>query len=244
MNAKTSCQDFENLDPKLLAFVDLTIHELKTPVSVLKAYIQLLERQLLSAGSTDGLTTVTKMNMQLDKLIHLIADIRDGLSSGSDQMYCLPQIQKPLEVLNSCLTIAKETYKNLTITFRSDNSDPLLFFDNDRIEQVIYNLIANAVKYAGTEEPLILESLTAGDNFLLRVIDNGPGIPEHERLAIFKRFHRIANHEKQAQPGFGLGLYVCAQIIEKHGGQIGVDEADGGGASFWFSLPVYKKDEQ
>ena len=117
---------------------------------------------------------------------------------------------------------------------------PPVFGDDVQVRAVTQNLVANALKYAGgVDHPVIrVTGSTDGRRTRIVVADNGPGVPAEQRDAIFDLLVRGAGVEHTGVDGLGIGLATCRRIIEAHGGAIGVDEADGGGAAFWFELPV------
>lgn len=127
--------------------------------------------------------------------------------------------------------------------------------DRDRIGQVLANLLSNADKYSPLKQPITLtlrlergapyadvsdDDTTAPLRACVLVQDAGPGIPENEQERIWERFHRVRGVQAQTtkNPSLGLGLYISRQIIEQHGGAIGVESAPGAGSTFWFTLPL------
>jgi len=112
--------------------------------------------------------------------------------------------------------------------------------DGDRIRQVITNFLTNALKYSTADRPVEVRLGVNGDQARLAVRDEGPGVPRKEQARIWERFHRTAGVAAQsgAGVGLGLGLYISRQIIEQHGGQVGVESAVGKGSTFWFTLPL------
>jgi signal transduction histidine kinase len=110
-------------------------------------------------------------------------------------------------------------------------------FDPDRIVQVVLNLLWNAAKYAPPPALIAVAVTRLGSIARVEVRDGGPGVPREVQARLFDRFVR-ARAEGDGTRGLGLGLYICREIIERHGGRIGVDSAPGAGASFWFELEV------
>jgi signal transduction histidine kinase len=232
-------QSTASSDPNLCQdFVNIAVHELKTPVSVMKAYLQLIMKQLHSENLTGYIATVEKMDLQLDKLLHLIADLQDGMHGDSNEIHCLMNDFSINDAIKGCYDNLKARYPQLTAVCNLAPDDPVVTGDRDRIEQVLNNLINNAVKYAGKENYLEMSAVVAGNHIVVSVVDKGPGIPEEKQEKIFQRFYRVKSPLTQQQSGLGLGLFICTQIIRKHHGQIGVNSEEGVGSEFWFSIPI------
>ncbi len=117
---------------------------------------------------------------------------------------------------------------------------PTVWGDDVQVRAVMQNLVANALKYAGhVDEPVIrISGYDAGDRARICVSDNGPGIPEDQRESIFALMVRGEGAEQSGVEGLGIGLATCRRILQSHGGEIGVSDAEIGGAQFWFELPV------
>ncbi|MGE5123125.1 MAG: sensor histidine kinase, partial [Acidobacteriaceae bacterium] len=115
---------------------------------------------------------------------------------------------------------------------------PLVWADADRLYQVITNLVDNATKYSPPHSEVILDVRTQGQEALLSVSDNGPGIPPEEQEHIFEKFHRLDSGDDKETYGYGLGLYLCRHLVEAMDGQIWVESEPGIGATFRFSLPL------
>ena len=219
-------------------FVNMAVHELKTPVTVLKAYLQIITAQLNKENNQSHLKTMEKMDMQLDKLLHLISDLQDGVNADSDEIHCLMYDFYIHESIKHCFENAKATNPGCEIELDIDDSNVLIKGDKDRIEQVINNLITNAIKYSGTQKRLKIKGSKSADKFVVSVLDNGMGIPLERQKQVFQQFYRVESTAAIKQPGLGLGLFICAEIIRKHNGEIGVQSEEGQGSEFWFSLPL------
>ncbi|HKG08701.1 MAG TPA: HAMP domain-containing sensor histidine kinase [Pedobacter sp.] len=219
-------------------FVNMAAHELKTPVTVLKAYLQLILQQLYKDNYVNYIKTVEKMDLQLNKLLHLISDLQDGVHANSEELHCLMNDFDINESIKACCDSAKAANPNCHIDYELDENCPVLKGDHDRIEQVIHNFISNGIKYSKNDVTIKIKSLTDGNNVVVSVLDDGQGIPKDHQQKIFQQFYRIKD-DKPSQPGgLGLGLFICREIISKHNGAIGVNSREGEGAEFWFSLPV------
>lgn len=127
--------------------------------------------------------------------------------------------------------------KHLALTFEG-GTIPTLSFDQGRIEQVLDNLIMNAVKFSHPDTAITVSVALEGEHVVTSVIDHGPGIPPNELPVIFKAFTKTSVKPTGGEKGSGLGLTIAKRIIEEHGGEIAVTSSSGEGATFRFTLPV------
>ena len=117
------------------------------------------------------------------------------------------------------------------------NYPALIYADRTRIEQVMVNLINNAIKYSPDAEKVVINIEKIGPDLRFSVTDFGIGIPEDKQSQIFDRFFRV-HESSQNYSGLGLGLYISAEIINRHNGRVGMESDEGKGSTFWFSLPL------
>lgn len=247
LKAKEEIQTREKLHED---FVHMATHELKAPVTVLKAYLQLAEMKLKMPENQSDLTTVksmipfqellAKMNFQLDKLVSLINDLLESTRIKAGALNCQMSTFDLNRCLNDCIEGFKAAQPEAQIEYNSPEGSLLISGDEVRIEQVILNLLSNAVKYSPGKAKVQVSCEQAGDKLVVRVKDEGMGIPDDMLDSIFSRFVRVKSQEMAKFPGLGLGLYICAEIIKVHGGEILVDSVLGQGSTFWFSLPAHK----
>lgn len=245
LRAKQEIQDREKVHED---FVHMATHELKAPVTVLKAYIQLAEMKIELENGLDEQhpgskilqfkELVLKMNGQLDRLVTLINDLLESTRIQSGALH----YQMKLFNLGGCVRACVEGFKaaqpEAIIECDIRTTQTAVLGDESRIEQVILNLLSNAVKYSpGTPKVLVICE-QVGQSIFMRVKDHGLGIPEEMKSLVFDRFFRVKSPEMEKLPGLGLGLYICSEIIKSHNGQIGVESALNYGSTFWFSLPA------
>jgi len=219
-------------------FISVVSHELKTPVAIIKGYAETLRRP--EARRNPGLADemLETIVEESDRLAQLVDDLLDvsRLQAGG-----LPfQDVEPVD-LRAIVQRVMDRYQPQTQrhTLLADFPDayPLIDGDPRRLEQVLDNLISNAVKYSpqgGTVQ--ITGSMTPAEA-LIAVKDNGVGIPWGEQERIFERFYRVEGPETRAVAGTGLGLYLSRAIVQAHGGRIWVESTPGQGATFFVALP-------
>lgn len=216
-------------------FISIASHELKTPVTSLKASIQLLERMKNNPSPTMLAKLIDQSGRSLERLNNLINDLLNVNRITHGQL----QLRKKQFVVgdminNSCYHLRSVGVHQLNI---SGDLDLSIYADEQRIDQVLINFLNNAVKYAPDSVDIIITVEKIGDKVKISVEDKGQGILPEKIPHLFDRYYR-ADHSGTQFSGLGLGLYISAEIIKRHGGEIGVDSKLGKGSTFWFTLPI------
>ncbi|RYY60259.1 MAG: PAS domain-containing sensor histidine kinase [Chitinophagaceae bacterium] len=218
-------------------FISVASHELKTPVTSLKASLQLLneikDNQAVSQEIVPKL--ITQANKSLNKLSVLIEDLLNVSKIRGGQLVLNKQHIAIYDLLAEC---CEEMHQEHRFNIRLSGPQQLFVdADPDKIEQVLVNFLNNAMKYAADSKEILIQVATAGESVKVSVTDNGMGIPADKIPHLFDRYYRVDNSGTQYS-GLGLGLYICAEIIRKHDGDIGVESEPGKGSTFWFTLPL------
>ncbi len=218
-------------------FIGMASHELKTPVTSVKAYAQVLQNRFTKAGDSQSATLLKKMDGQLDKLTNLIGDLLDATKIETGKL----QFQKRLFDFKELVTevveeMQRTTNKHIIITKLGVSEN--IYGDRDRIGQVIVNLLANAIKYSPNADEIIVKTEDLKNEIMLSIQDFGVGISRGAQSKVFDQFFRVTDKNEKIFPGMGLGLYVSAEIIKRHQGQIWVESEKGKGSTFYFTLPV------
>ncbi|MDB5012025.1 MAG: hypothetical protein JWQ25_227 [Daejeonella sp.] len=217
-------------------FIGMVSHELKTPITSLKAYIQMLYR---TASKEEDRATIAALG-QADKQVKKMTNMINGflnisrLESGNLHLTIneFDINQLILEVIEDLKLIANTH----TITFK--NTEILnLKGDEEKIGHVISNIVSNAIKYSGNESVIEITTRKDGNDVVVCVKDNGIGISENDLDKLFGRYYRVEGLDKKFISGFGIGLYLSAEIIKLHKGKIWAESKNGEGASFFFSIP-------
>lgn len=219
-------------------FLSTASHELKTPVTSLKAYTQLLQMDAKESGDAKNEMMLGRMNTQIDKLTLLITDLLDTSKINNGKLVYKKSVLK----LNELVKETVDQMQAIIISHKiiiEKNSSADIYADKERINQVLNNLLTNAIKYCPGCKKLIVNLETDNQNAIFSVEDFGEGIAKEEDDKIFDRFYRISGKNLHTYPGLGLGLYISKEIIEKHHGKIWMESEIGKGSTFYFSLPLY-----
>jgi PAS domain S-box-containing protein len=221
-------------------FISIASHELKTPVTSLKMFTQVLQKQLARKGEENLSRSLIRMDAQLNKLTLLIGDLLNvsklelGQLALQEESFDLDVVVKEM-VEQVQLTTTKHTIRLVgTIT-------QLVWGDKDRIGQVLINLLNNAVKYSPQADTIIVRLTSEQDTAIVSIQDFGIGIDEKHQSKIFTRFYRVSDPEERTYPGLGIGLYLSHEIIKRHGGNLTVISEKGKGSEFRCSVPFSQK---
>jgi signal transduction histidine kinase len=230
-------KETEELVQRRDEFFSIASHELKTPITSLKAYTQLLLMDAEGLPENQNVMMLSKMDNQIDKLTSLISVLLD---SSKVQAGRLSYNKEPFEISKLTGEIIKElspTSPNQELIYQT-NIKANVLGDRERIAQVIRNLLLNAIRYAQDSKKIIVKLNRTEDKVICSVQDFGKGILEIEHTKIFERFYRVLGNNLHTYPGLGLGLFISKEIIDKHGGKIWVESEKGKGSTFYFQLPV------
>ena len=213
-------------------FISIASHELKTPVTSLKASLQLLDKTP-DQHSERNKTLITQANKGINRISLIIDDL---LSAGKNYRDQLDLRKTTFNLYELAQEIVEQYGSEKQMIKLTGDTRMVAFADSERIGRVLTNLISNAIKYApGTAE--INVELIENDTFIkVSVIDQGPGINAEKIPLLFDRYYQ-GDDQQSYYAGLGLGLFICATIIRKHQGEIGVDSNVGEGTTFWFTLP-------
>lgn len=218
-------------------FIALASHELKTPITSLKIFTKGLERLLAKKGQTEVMPQLASMDKQLNRLSHLVNDLLDASRVKQGKLeYTMETFSLDMlieEIINNIKRITS-THK-IVFTHKAGKT---VLGDRHKVEQVLINLITNAIKYSPEGDKVIIKSLQTGKKVLVSVQDFGIGIPGGQHKEIFERFYQVDSTVGKTYPGLGLGLYISSKIIERHHGKIWLESEEGKGSTFYFSLPV------
>jgi len=227
-------------------FIRMASHELKTPVTSIKGYVQLLLTMFREHDlSKEGLypqaiqTSLSTIDKQIIKLNRLMSELLDLSRIDSGKLELKMQNFDLNDLVKETVDDLQQTTKHQILV--NNNADCKLFGDKDRISQVLLNLLTNAIKYSPKTDSIEINVCRPSQSIVsISVKDNGIGIDKKDHEKIFERFYRVEGKTEQTYPGFGIGLFIASEIINRHNGTISVESEKSKGATFTFTLPVAK----
>jgi PAS domain S-box-containing protein len=250
-------------------FLGIASHELRTPMTTIKANIQLTRRRLvpLTRSSTSEVSSqdarerllaaqdmLMRADRQVDVLNRLVSDLIDisCIQTGKRQLLLRPELCDLTTIIYETVQEQRKAAPGRTIQFELAADDELVVYaDPDRIAQVLTNYMSNALKYSPPDKPVLVQleksqSKESGRVAQVLVSDEGPGLPQEELSRVWECFYQVEGIKVQSGSGvgLGLGLYLSKIIIERHGGRVGVYSSQPGGSTFWFTLPLAEDKRQ
>jgi PAS domain S-box-containing protein len=228
------------LEQRKDAFIGMASHELKTPITSLKGFLNLLQRVLAHSDNPKVLHYLTRMDAQIEKLTTLINDLLDLSRIETGQLV----YREERVALDKLVQDIVESVQETTQTHRLQIEGQIqadVFGDRDRLGQVLTNLLNNAIKYSSNADRIIVRLASEADHALVSVQDFGRGIAKAHHRKIFERFYQVTDPEEKTYPGLGIGLAICQEIVKRHGGRLWVESEQGQGATFHLSLPLFQE---
>lgn len=236
---------------RMHTFLGIAGHELRTPVTSIKAGVQLSERALhtllemaLPAETTRLLqraqSLLVRADQQASRLNRLIEDILDVTRTHAGNLSLRTEVADLGAVVHQAVEAQRSSWPGREITLDMPEASVRLTLDVDRIEQVVANLLTNALKYSTDDQPVAVHVNPTPQGARVAVRDHGPGLSSEMQQHLWGLFHQVdgIRQESGSGAGLGLGLYICRSIVERHGGRVGVESAVGTGSTFWFELPL------
>lgn len=235
-----SCVDIteqKHLQQQKDNFIGIASHELKTPVTSIKAYTQVLEKMFVKKGDVKEAAMIKKVDGQLNRLTSLIGDLLDVTKINSGRLQFNDRnFDFNTLVLELTEDLQRTTLNHVLVT---NLAEPVAVFgDEERIGQVITNLITNAIKYSPNSGRILINTEVLENEIKLCVQDHGIGISTDKLNKVFEQFYRVSGNMQHTFPGLGLGLYISSEIIKREGGKIWVNSKEGEGSTFCFTLPL------
>ena len=222
------------LDIKKNEFISMASHELKTPLTSIKGYIQLLETLLRKRGD-EAHKYVAKTEKSIDRLQQLIEDLLDVSKIESGRLHFNMHNFNFSETLAEAI---EEIHYTASTHWIITEGEPhaIIHGDSNRILQVLINLLSNAIKYSPEADKIEIQTMKSDKELTISIKDFGIGISSEHHSKIFERFHRVSDASHFT--GMGIGLYISHEIIKRHNGNIWVESKPGKGSTFYFTLPI------
>jgi PAS domain S-box-containing protein len=233
----------KKVDQLKTEFLNMTSHELKTPLASILGYSELLAEGVLGEvhpNQEKALDGIVRNAQQLRKLVDELLET-SRIESGTLKLVIEPVVMKDMlgDIMESMEAHAAENKVKLALD--APTKLPVLYCDVQRITQVLYNLIDNAIKFSPEDGTITIVAKPDKSEVLLGVQDQGVGIPPDEVDKVFERFYQVDMFDNRQKGGLGLGLAISKGIVEAHEGRIWVTSQIGKGSTFWFTLPLKEK---
>lgn len=253
VNAKQIAYDSSHLPRILLSIADITqrklierqkddfvgyvTHELKTPITSLLAFLQLLQGYHKTTGDKKSQFLLAKASGQLERLTNLLNSFTHVYKAQTGMLDLQKEKVDLYELVKETVEMFQYTTSSHAITIHG-RTTTIIYADKERLRQVFSNLLINAIKYSPNAGSIIVRIREERKNIIVSVQDFGPGVPKEVQNRIFERFFRVNNKKEYSIKGLGLGLYIALEIIKAHKGKLWIESTEGKGAIFSFSLPI------
>ncbi len=215
--------------------MSMIIHDLRTPLATLRANLtMMIDNEFKSA---DTMERALRAQRSIARMIDMIAQLLDieRMESGLLQMHAVTTLLRP--VLENSIELVIDLANEKNIEIKADSGELFVFADDERLLQILVNLLANAIKVSPARSVIRVTVEDQQDCSSIAIYDEGPGIDISAQDKIFEQYVQLAGQATGGLPGNGLGLPICKYLVEKHGGKIGVQSDLGSGSKFWFTLP-------
>lgn len=237
VGTSTDIQEIKEQDEQKDLFISMASHELKTPITTVKGYVQIL--QGMYEGSNDQFlqSALATIDRQIITLTKLIADLLDVSKIKSGSLQLNREHFNINELVQELVENTRQIHPDYHIELSLASPAPV-YADRDRIGQVLLNLLSNAIKYSPDSKEIAVKVMSDGNEISVAVKDSGIGISQTDQSRIFERFYRAEGKNENRFSGFGIGLFIAAEIIKKHDGNIWVCSKEDQGSTFYFSIPL------
>lgn len=235
----TDIDDQKQIEKRKDEFLSIASHELKTPLTSIKAYVQLLARSIDRNACESASVYIGRVEDQLKKLDSLIADLLDISKIENGKLKLNKKTIDFERLLDHAIETIYHTHEKglFAIERAGDLIDVPVVADEIRIEQVLINYLTNAIKYSPGADRVVVHTEKGTGFVRVSVRDFGIGIPEAKKDSVFDKFYRVEESSLKFQ-GLGIGLYICSEIILQHGGTYGVESHVGEGSTFYLTIPL------
>jgi len=239
VGTSTDIQEIKEQEQQKDFFISMASHELKTPITSMKGYVQLLQATYLNTEDHFLKKSLNVIEKQIATLTSLISDLLDVSKIKSGNLVLNKKDFEITEIIEAVISQIQQINPDFSISF-SDKTPAIIYADEERISQVLINFLTNAVKYSPNSKNVKVRNLIEDNHLVVFVEDTGIGISKADQEKIFERFYRVEGKNEKTFPGFGIGLFIASEIIRRHHGKIGVTSNPGKGSVFYFSIPIEK----
>lgn len=221
-------------------FVNMASHELKTPITSMKLYMDVLMNRVKGYKDERIERPLINIKTQTNRLQKLVEDLLDVSRLQTGKLSFTKEEFRLDTLIDETIEVLQATTKKQTLTIVKE--EPVIIYaDKFRIYQVITNLITNAIKYSAGKDAIDIQVYKENDTAIVTVKDYGIGISKDQQDKIFERLYQVTDDTEKTFPGFGMGLYISKEIVVRHKGKIWVESEKGKGSTFYISIPIGKK---
>ncbi len=218
-------------------------HDLRTPLASIKASASSLLQEDVQWSDEERRSFTLAIEREADRLNRLVANLLDMSRIEGGSLKPEKEWYPVDELIHDVLGRMQPIIQNRTVQTHLPDDLPPVQLDYLQVDQVLTNLIENAVRYTPSDSPIEMSVNVEGEQMVISVADRGPGIPPSDLERVFDKFYRVLGHTAERTTGSGLGLAVCKGLVEAHGGHIWAENREGGGAIFRFTLPLGSKEK-
>ncbi|MDH4274851.1 MAG: GAF domain-containing sensor histidine kinase [Gammaproteobacteria bacterium] len=240
LELRLQLREMHRVDDSKDEFVNMVSHELRTPLTAINGSLGLLYNDVNLGLTAHSRTLVEIAYRNTERLLHIVNDILDASRITSGHLELRLAAVDMVALAQRAVLLSQPYCEkcgcSVVMELSTDAGSLIVQGDEQRLLQVISNIISNAAKFSPRETQVTVAVRASGATVWLGVTDLGPGIPADKRGEIFQRFHRLHSGDDK-MPGTGLGLHICKKIIDLHGGEIGFDSVPGDHTTFYFTLP-------
>lgn len=236
-------EELRRLDETKDEFVSMASHQLRTPLTSIKGYLSMVLEGDAGELNDDQRKLLSEAFTSSERMVRLIGDFLNVSRLQNGRFMIDRSLQVDLaKVVEGEIENVKEIAegKGIGIAFHQPSHFPALYADEDKLRQVIMNLLDNAIFYSPESKTIAVRLYTSDGNAILEVVDHGMGVPKTEQKKLFTKFFRADNARKQRPDGTGIGLYLAKKVIDGHNGKIVFSSKEGEGSMFGFRLPIKK----
>lgn len=225
----------EQLRKDLIAMVS---HDMRSPLTAVKVVLDMVSEGVGGELNPRGTRIIGNAQSSISYLISLVSNLLDNekIESGTIEIHVTEASVD--SVVSKAITTVDAAKQRPTVTIESETTNDRFLGDEDRIVQILINLISNAIKYSPDDSVVKVVAGIEGLAIKFQVIDKGPGIPKELQHQIFERYKQLEQHKEIKRQGFGLGLAICKALVEKQHGRIWVESEVGKGSKFCFTVPL------
>jgi len=236
LNSIIYIDDQKMINEKKDDFMMFVSHELKTPLTTAKIYLQLLNDLLKNEGSDKAILYAKNTTTCIEKINNLLIELLDVTKLQHAKMRLNVTAFNLETLLNETINFIQMSSPGSTIRV-TGNANISIYADYERLQQVITNLLSNAVKYSPSSNEIEIKVSKTNNELIVAVTDHGIGIQQNHLLNIFEKFYR-EEYTSISFPGLGVGLFISAEIIKRHNGRIWAESVPGKGSEFYFAIPL------